>query len=758
MGNRTSTGLIRGLQTSRHPLALAITIALAATPAWAEEQDATQQEELQTIEVNADQSEDAYGGDDFGYVGQRSMTATKTDTPVSETPRSISIVTREQMNDRAAVSISDALRYTPGIQAGFYGEDNKQDWFIVRGFKQANNGLYRDGTRTYSNGFYSWQIDPFLLERVEILRGPSSVLYGQTPPGGVINVISKRPQDYSFGSVGVQYGTWDRKQISVDAGAPVGDGHAFRVVALARESGTQVDDVEQERVLFAPSLKLNLGEKTNLTLLASYHEDNSDPYLQFHLAEGTLNKSEGGNGFIDDDVAVGNPDFERFDRTQYTFGYQLDHDFSDQVSFQQNVRYGRIEVDLRQMYALAYADDFGVPTGRTEVVRYISTEEGHADSLNADNRFIYNWDFNGMEHTLLAGLDYQLLKIDGKDYANDPVVGEQIAPGVYAPNTLNVYNPQYSAESDIVLLNGPTPGVAQPLTEADLQRRTTDSYQLGAYLQDQVKIQDHLVLTLGTRFDKVDTEFRNKADASADLDVSDEQWTANAGAAWLFDGGVTTYASYSQFFQPVIQLDQNDNAAKPEQGDQIELGVKVQPDGFDGYFNAAVFDISHENLTRNDTVGNLTQIGEVESQGVELEAVANITPSISVVGNMTFLDPEITEDIRGDAVIGNQPNQVAKRLGSLWGKYTVLGGVMNGLSVGSGVRYVGATYGDDLETRSFKVDSHMLWDATVSYQWDNFKFQVAAKNIEDKEYVATCNFWCWYGDRRSVIGSVSYAW
>tara|TARA_Y100001934_G_scaffold279004_1_gene381665 strand:+ start:2372 stop:4624 length:2253 start_codon:yes stop_codon:yes gene_type:complete len=750
MGNRTSTGLIRGLQTSRHPLALAITIALAATPVWAEEQDAAQQEELQTIEVNADQSEDAYGGDDFGYVGQRSMTATKTDTPVSETPRSISIVTREQMDDRAAVSISDALRYTPGIQAGFYGEDNKQDWFIVRGFKQANNGLYRDGTRTYSNGFYSWQIDPFLLERVEILRGPSSVLYGQTPPGGVINVISKRPQDYSFGSVGVQYGTWDRKQVSADVGAPIGDGHAFRMVALARENGTQVDDVEQERVLFAPSLKLNLGEKTDLTLLASYQEDNSDPYLQFHLAEGTLNKSKAGNGFIDDDVAVGNPDYERFDRTQITFGYQLDHAFNEQTSFQQNLRYGRIDVDLRQMYALAYADDFGIPTNRTEVVRFISTEDGHADSFNVDNRLIHKWDFNGMKHTLLAGVDYQLLKIDGKDYAADPVVGD--APGV--PNTLNVYDPEYANASDIVLLNSST---FMPLSEGDLQRRTTDNYQLGFYLQDQVKIQDHLVATLGVRHDRVDSEFENKA-TGAEQDVDGDEWTANAGLAWLFNNGVTAYASYSQFFQPVIQLDKNGDAAKPEQGDQVELGVKVQPENFDGYFNAAVFEINHENLTRNDSLGNLTQIGEVESQGVELEAVANITPSISVVGNMTFLEPEISEDLRGDAVIGNQPNQVAKRLGSLWGKYTVLGGVMNGLSVGSGVRYVGSTYGDDMETRSFKVDSHMLWDATVSYQWDNFKFQVAAKNIEDKEYVATCNYWCWYGDRRSVIGSVSYAW
>ena len=706
---------------------------------------------MQTIEVSAEQSDDAYGSDDFGYVGQRSMTATKTDTPVSETPRSVSIVTREQMDDRAAVSISDALRYTPGIQAGFYGEDNKQDWFIVRGFKQANNGLYRDGTRTYSNGFYSWQIDPFLLERVEILRGPSSVLYGQTPPGGVINVISKRPQDYSFGSIGVAYGSYDRKQVSVDAGTPLGNGHAVRVVALARENGTQVDDVEQERVLFAPSLKLNLGDATDLTLLASYQEDNSDPYLQFHLAEGTLNPSSTGNGFIDEDVAVGNTDYERFDRTQVTFGYQLDHAFNEQTSFQQNVRYGRIDIDLRQMYALAYADDFGTPTNRTEVVRYISTEDGHADSVNADNRLMHKWEFNGMEHTLLAGADYQLLKIDGKDYAADPIVGD--GPG--SPNTLNVYNPEYANASDIVLLDSTT---FMPLTEADLQRRTTDSYQVGFYLQDQVKIQDHLVATLGVRHDRVDSEFENKA-TGAKQDVDGDEWTANAGLAWLFDNGVTAYTSYSQFFQPVLQLDANNEPAESEQGDQIEVGLKVQPDGFDGYVNVAAFKIKHENLS-SGTGGTpaFQQIGEVESEGVELEAVANITPAWSLVANATYVDPQIVSDARGDSVEGNQPNQIAKELYSAWTKYQFLNGPLKGFSVGAGGRYVGSTYGDDLESDNMRVPSYTVWDATVGYQWDDFKFQVAAKNVFDKEYVATCNYWCWYGDSPNVVGSVTYAW
>ncbi len=188
--------------------------------------------------------EDSAVGPDFSYLGAKSRTATKMDLAINETPRAVSVVTREQMDDRASISVSDALQYTPSIQTNYFGEDNKQDWFIIRGFKQANSGLYQDGTRLYSSGFYSWQIDPFALERVEVLRGAASVLYGQNPPGGVINLVSKRPQfDGGSGQVSVEYGSEDRKQISLDVNSEVNEKLAVRVQGLARKNGTRVDGV-----------------------------------------------------------------------------------------------------------------------------------------------------------------------------------------------------------------------------------------------------------------------------------------------------------------------------------------------------------------------------------------------------------------------------------------------------------------------------------------------------------------------------------
>ncbi|CUR44694.1 Ferric hydroxamate outer membrane receptor FhuA [Alloalcanivorax xenomutans] len=732
----------------RHPLVWAVTAAMISGPAWAQDSSGTQQ--LDTVEVGAE-SGSALGEGDFGYVGQRSLTATKIDTPVSETPRAISIVTREQMEDRASISIADALQYTPSIQANYFGEDNKQDWFVIRGFDQANNGLYRDGTRVYSYGFYSWQIDPFGLERVEILRGAPSALYGQNPPGGAINTVSKRPRSYSSGYVGLEYGSYDRKQLSVDVTGPVGDGHAYRLVALRRENETRVDDVDAERTLIAPSFKAALGENTDLTLLASYQKDDSDPYLQFLPTSGVITPNP--NGEIDDDVAVGNPDYEKFEREQATLGYEFEHRFSDNTRFQQYTRYQHMKMDLRQMYSLGYMPN----SGDSQLLRGLSDEEGDADGINVDNRLIHKWSFNGIDHTLLLGLDYQSLSIDGKSYGN-PVMGYEAAPGFYTPAMLNPYDPRYrDAHSLVPLRCDFSTGACQ--LEADRQYREIDFYQAGAYLQDQMKFNDRFIFLFGVRFDHTTQEYKNKT-LTTRQKTRNEEWTTSTGLAYLFDNGVTAYANYSQYFLPVrIEIArEGTNEAKPESGDNVELGLKYQPHGFDGYFNMALFQATKENMATGAAL-TLQQIGEVENKGVELEAVANITPSFSVIANATFMDPEIKEN--GNAAQeGNRPEQVAKTLASAWAKYSFLEGPMKGVSVGTGVRYVGDTYGDNDNTREHRVPSFTLWDATVSYQWRDWKFQVAAKNLADKEYVATCSgaYYCWYGDRRNVIGSVSYAW
>lgn len=735
----------------RTPTALAVALVISSGMVQANEDE--------TVVVIGQQLEDSSVGPDFSYVGLSSRTATKTDVAIGETPRAISIVTREQMDDRASISIADALQYTPSIQANYFGEDNKQDWFVIRGFKQANSGLYQDGTRLYSSGFYSWQIDPFGLERVEILRGPGSALYGQTPPGGVINVISKRPQfDGGSGQFAIEYGTDDRKQISLDVNSEVNDKMAFRLQALGRKNGSRVDGVEAERIFIAPSLAYKFTDDTKITLLTSYQKDDSDPYLQFLPMEGTLTSNP--NGKISDSTAVGNTDWETFEREQLSVGYEFEHHFNDSTYFMQNTRYSKMDINLRQMYSLGYAKDYGLgvydPTD-SKILRGASTEEGTSDAFNIDNRVIHTFKTGVVEHTLLAGIDYQNIDIDSKDYAADPFVADGNSsigipvPGVglvpIANPLFDVFNPSYS--NNVTLLDSNFSVV----DESDRQTTKTKNNQLGLYLQDQMMIADKWAVQIGVRYDDSQNKTHNTT-TGAKTKVDNEEWTTNFGVAYLMDSGFTPYASYAQSFNPIIQLDQNGNPAKPERGEQYEVGLKYQPRSFDGYFNIAAFEVSKENLARQ-VAGQLTQIGEVRNRGIELEAVANVTEELTLIGNVSFIDSEITEDANS-SYVGNTPSQIADQLASAWANYRFLSGPLDGLTVGAGARYVGDSYADNTETNV--VPSYTLFDATVSYRIEDYKFQVAAKNLADKEYVATCDFYCFYGDRRNVIASVTYDW
>jgi len=703
------------------PLAIGLAIGCTATSLHAAESEAPV--ELDALTVTGQRSQPL--GPDTGYVAKDSLIGCKTDTPLAEIPRSISVVTQEQMEDRQVLSVSDALKYTPGVQAGYFGEDNKQDWFIIRGFKQANFGLFQDSTRVYSSGFYSWQVDPYLLQRVEVQRGASSVLFGQSPPGGVINLVSKRPTESSFGEVGLQYGSYNRKQINFDVGGPLTDNDnvLFRVTGLVRESGTQVDDVDNDRMAIAPALTLNFSEDTSLTLLTSFQKDSGEPMLQFLPASGTLTYNP--NGRIDTDTPIGDPSYERFEREQYTLGYEFKHRINDTWSLQQNLRYGHIDMDLRQLFFLGWVDESAGLLGRG-----LSYANGDADNLSVDNRVTGQWQSGRWENTLLLGADYQQLKV------NDS------SPDGYPRDTVpvNIYNP---VNRDFT-------------TPFALEDKRTEINQVGIYAQNQLKLDDRWVFLAGVRHDRAEFDFDNRTTGSGN-EANDDEVTWNGGIAYLFDNGLTPYASYSQFFQPVTDVNTvTSEAYKPESGEQYELGLKYQPPGLDASFNAALFQLTQENVRKAVAGGASEQVGEVRVRGLELEANANLTRELSLVGSYTLLDAETTKTGTATAEKGKTPSQVSDRMASFWAHYDVQGGPLDGLGFGSGVRYVGASYGDN--TESLKVPSYTIYDAVVSYDWQNTTLQLNANNLADKEYVATCDYYCWYGNRRNVVASLTYRW
>jgi iron complex outermembrane receptor protein len=700
---------------ARLPLAMACALSAVCFAAQAEEQV------LELGATNISGELDSPVGEDQGYVAKNSRSATKINTPLSETPRSVSVVTQAQMEDRNVQTISQALQYSAGVQAGFYGEDNKQDWFIIRGFKQANNGLFMDGSRIYSSAFYSWQIDPYMLERIEVLKGASSVLYGQTPPGGLINLQSKRPTAEGTNEVGVQYGSFERKQINADVGGKLDEegNLLYRVVALSRDTGTQVDDVDAARILLAPSMTINFNDDTSLTLLASMQKDRSDPQLQFLPSSGTIEHNP--NGDIDTDTAVGNPQYETFERDQYTLGYELNHRLSDNWDFQQNLRYGHMDLELRQIF-------YSYNLTERDIARGITYNDGKADNLSVDNRLLGNWSGDRWDNTLLLGVDYQQLKINDRSPDGYPA----------APN-LDIYAPDYD----------------QPVTPFALQDKDTRADQMGYYVQEQFKY-DSWVFLLGGRFDTSRTDFDNQT-TGARHNVRDDDFTWSGGVAYVFDNGLTPYASYSEFFLPVTDLNAiTGEPFEPETGNQKEIGLKYQPVGIDAMFTAAVFELTQENVKKNlsTPTGSVpTQLGEVRSRGIELEAQANITESLSLIASYTKLDPETTQSTRQEEE-GKVPANVADEMASVWANYKVLGGPLDGLAFGAGVRHTSSSYGDNTET--LEVPSFTLLDAMVSYQIQDVRLQLNANNLTDKEYVAACDYYCWYGNRRNIIASATY--
>ena len=714
---------------ARLPLAMAC--ALGAFSMGLQAEEAIQ---LETTNISGEL--DSPVGEDQGYVAKNSRSATKINTPLSETPRSVSVVTEEQMKDRNVQTISEALRYSGGVQAGFYGEDNKQDWFIIRGFKQANNGLFMDGSRIYSSAFYSWQIDPYMLERIEVLKGAASVLYGQTPPGGLINLQSKRPTADARNEVGMQFGSFGRKQINADVGGKLDEegNLLYRVVALSRDTGTQVDDVDAARILLAPSMTINFNEDTSLTLLASMQKDRSDPQLQFLPSSGTIEHNP--NGKIDTDTAVGDPSYETFERDQYTLGYELNHRLNDNWDFQQNLRYGHMELELRQLFY------YGNLTDRV-INRGLTYNDGKADNLSVDNRLLGNWFGDRWENTLLLGADYQQLKINDRSPNGYPNFG------VIPP--LDIFNPSNNAP-----LFGFVPvGNDAPIGDFAVEDKDTRADQMGYYLQEQFKY-DNWVFLLGGRYDTSRTDFDNRT-TGASHNVRDEDFTWSGGVAYVFDNGLTPYISYSEFFLPVTDLNAVTNEPfKPEEGNQKEIGIKYQPQGLDAMFTAAVFELTQENVKKNlsTPTGSVpTQLGEVRSRGIELEAQANVTENISLIASYTKLDPETTESTRKEEE-GKAPANVADEMASLWGKYQFIGGTLDGLEFGAGVRHTSSSYGDNTET--LEVPSYTLLDAMISYRIQDVRLQLNANNLTDKEYVTACDYYCWYGNRRNVIASVSY--
>lgn len=674
-------------------------------------------------------------GPAIGYVATRSRIGTKTDTPILETAKSISVTTREQMQDRAVQNIDDAVRYMPGTVASSFGSDTRSDWLRIRGFKPTQ---FLDGLPMATGVYANPKLETWDLERVAALRGPASSVYGQTPPGGLIDMSSLRPQAEQANAVQLQAGNYNHKQINFDSTGPLDDQGRFlyRVSGVVRDSNTQVDHIPDKRYNLAPSLTWNIDDDTRLTFLSQFTRDDTGITSAFLPLKGT--KYDAPFGDISHHKNLGDPDWENYDRTTYWLGYSFEHRLNDVWQFRQNLRYMKNDLSFDALTPGGYLDTV---SDDGTLNRVSTSVDEDVTQFVVDNNFQADFQTGALRHTVLLGLDHNR---SNTNYL--AIYGYNVPP-------TNVVHPIYG--QDIV---------RPPRSDAyyDYDQKT---FQTGAYMQDQIAL-DNWRLTLGGRQDWVHTgtRFYNKGDATST--ESDSKFSGNAALSYIFDNGIAPYLSYSESFQPTTGADASATESfKPTEGKQWELGVKYQPVGSDTLLTAAVYDLRQKNVSVSDTVNGAfvtSQTGEVKVTGLELEANSNLTENLKLIGSYSYTDTEVKKG----QYSGNRLQLIPRNAASLWADYTWHAGVLNGFGVGYGVRYVGDTYGDQANTFDGYAGSYTVYDAAVHYDLgklasnlDGASVQVNATNLFNKDYISTCDgYYCYYGDQRKVVASLTYKW
>lgn len=693
--------------TARSLLALALA---AALPTVAPAQDARS---LDTIRVTAP-------------IAIDSNSATKTATTLREIPQSISVITDRQMRDRGIHGAEEAVWYTAGAQGGQYGDDTRSDWLLVRGFKPAR---YLDGLASVEG---TWtgesRIEPYGLERIDVLKGPASVNYGAMPPGGLVNFVSKRPRADQVQEVELQVGSHDLRQAAFDLGGRLNDSGTvlYRLTGLARNSNNVIDHVHDDRYYFAPAITWTPDEANALTVLARYQKNDTVEAGGFLPYEGTVVPGADGR-YISRHFFGGEPGVNDYTKETSSLGYEFSHDFGDGTVFRQNARYTWAEVDASAgtlgLFGLVAPDSM-------ELVRYYYPRLNRSESFAIDNNLTFTFSTGIVEHTLLTGLDYRRSR---DDYASAFLFG---APSIDA------YDPVYGAPVSI-----------PDYTSRQLQTQAT----LGMYLQDQIRL-DRWLVTLAGRKDWVGTDTRERYSGSFQHQ-SDDRFSGRVGVNYLFDNGVTPYVSWSQSFQTTIGTDFNGSAFKPTTGEQVEAGVKYQPAGGDVLLTAAVYQIDQENNLTVDPEHALYSIqqGQTRVRGGELEGRWNIGQGLSVYGSYTYLDAKVRQST-DLASLGKRVALVPKQAASLGADYTITQGALTGLGFGAGVRYNGGIYGDIYN--EWYTPSFTLVDAAVHYDRGPWRLQLNASNLAGKEYVSACNSaaWCYYGYPRTVTASARYQW
>ncbi len=641
---------------------------------------------------------------------------TKTDTPIIETPQPITVIDADRYLSQGAISISDTVKYAAGVLANPYGRDTRVDGFTIRGLDALQ---FRDGMRDIFSYYASITSDPYNFSRVEILRGPASVLFGQGSIGGLVNLVTKTPNFTTGGEINLVYGSYDRKEALGDVNFAIADNLAVRFVGRARDSNTFIDHVPDDRVMFAPSIRWQPTPATDIILTGLYQEDDTGSTSQFLPIVGTFLPNRAAGAQLDRDTFVGKAGWDRYAGRSLQGAAFVTHDFSDQVKLSLKARYIDSDLEYNTHYADSYSnpqDPFSVygTDGRT-IGLTADASDARMNVFSTDNNLLFTFNTGAnLEHKLLVGIDYSWNKVAKRNAGGTEIV--------------DLYDIDYAA----LKTYDPT----GPFL-ADSQK------QLGIYVQDQMRFFDRVSIVLGARRDRVTGSSGQKDNAT----------TFRAGIIGEIGAGFSPFFSYTESFLPVAgRIDNGDGTFgdpyRPQTGSQYEAGIKWQP-APGTLVTATAFKIKERNRVLYLAAGGTAQSGELNTKGFEVEASHTLPGDFELLANYgyTKLKSETNTNL----------DYMPRHTASFWTTKTFGLPDEAQLRLGGGVVHSGKSVSTSA-IWSIVTPSRTTVDALAEINWNSWRFAVNATNLLNNHYYASClaRGDCFIGAPRNVMGTVGF--
>ncbi|WP_118133220.1 TonB-dependent siderophore receptor [Oceanicella sp. SM1341] len=684
---------------------------MSALPALAQEAEEVEEPfRLSPIIVNTG----GQGDDDANsVVAQELWVGGKVATSILDTPASVSVITEKEIEERNAETTEEVLQYTPGVLTDYYGTDDRNDYFLIRGFQATT---YRDGLTLGS--MRGVREEPFAYERVEVLRGANSTLFGVADPGGSVNFVTKTPRFERFGEASLAYGSFNHKEATLDFGDVLDEEEtlAWRFTGKLQDSDLEYDTSRDNEIFAMGGLTWEPNDTTSFSLVYDYLNRDGTPNSGGYPLDREYDRSD----------FFGEPDFNYHDVQRHTVTALASHNFGGGLTLQSNLRYSTLEDDFGYVYLYDYAGR----TGDT-LDRYYFGTDSSAEEVIGNVLLQYDTSFGDIDSSTVGGFEYRFATTS--------------ASSIYgAASPIDLSDPVY------------TGGPSDPFV---YQTEDSDYQTASAFVQQNFSFYDRFIATVGLRQDWLDLS-SDTTSYGVRTDESDSfsETSIRAALTWKITPEISTYVSYVESVAPP-QI-----GVEPERGNQYELGVKYAPSAINAIFSASIYDLTKKDVTiamvQDDGTIERETVGESRVRGIDLEAKAELTDRWSVIGGYSYMDSEVVEGTLrdGSSIKGNDFASTPEHIASAWVTYTLPGqGERNDLTFGLGARYVGSYYFDAANTSKSK--SATLFDAAISYNvTDTVQLALNVSNIFDEQHVVGSGTANYYNPGRQIALTLRKAW